>query len=198
MIRLSRLPDPTHLMVVGLRRVVLGMMVLGCGPSIEDTDGGGDGGTETQTPASDDGGSGMATTLNGGTGAGSTETSTGGGTDVGSGGGSVGEACSGDGPDCVEGRPGGACGDILFPPECDGGVWRCPVGTTSPWDCACYYLEGLWCREGPPEDCSAMVDALCEDGWVCLRGSTPASDCIEEGSSSGSSDRSTGGSSTSG
>ena len=131
------------------------------------------------TPVAPRGG-GVATSAEGG---GSQDAGDGGGSDGGSG---DAVACEGLGPDCVEGSD-GICGDILFPPECgEDGVWRCRPGTVSPFECRCFYLAGLWCREGSPEACGETVDALCEDGWVCPPGAIPAEECLDGSTESGS------------
>lgn len=169
-----------------------------CGPALGEDDGSGAGeeaGAETRAATSEDGATDMASTTGAGeTGAATTAVTSGGRSESES----TGDGCRGFGPDCVEGEVGGACGDILFPPECNDGVWSCPVGTVSPFDCSCYFLEGLLCLEGPPQQCGAMVDAVCEDGWVCPRGSTPAEECADAGSSGGTDGGSTGDTSTGG
>jgi len=50
----------------------------------------------------------------------------------------TGGACSGQpGYSCVQGEPGGACSDVVFPAVCEQGTWRCPSGQIDTRQCGC-------------------------------------------------------------
>jgi len=98
--------------------------------------------------------------------------------------------CTGNAPACVDGTPGGQCGDALLQSECVNAQWECPAGTIEVEQCACWGLpapgcsctpNGWSCRDaGLPQDagvskdggsmCSATPDHACVGG-------TPGGQC---------------------
>lgn len=74
-----------------------------------------------------------------------------------------GGTCSGSGPLCVMGTPGGLCGDGALQPTCTNGAWVCPAGTIEATRCACTGLR-------PGCTCTATGWQCADAGTVCTPG----------------------------
>ena len=88
--------------------------------------------------------------------------------------------CTGTGPQCVGGTPGGNCGDAYFPSQCQQGQWRCPTGMIDTAQCGCF-SAGPMCHTALAGGACLNTTAQpsCGGGsWTCPEGTIPENQCV--------------------